>query len=259
MSKNNRDSFDREGFAIQGDALFGNDLKNVQNELIRLSHKIDNGVTSHDLQDCWSYFKKNDRSKGGSLYNGFKFLPAVQKLASSDAVITTLKTVCGLDFPALIDINCRIDSSGEEKFLFDWHQDYWFSVSSPNAVVVWIPVVALTPDLGGLEVISNTHTSGKIFNTKKGEVYNSYADAVALDDNIPSQHAVTINELSEGDCLLFKFNVLHKSIKVTSMTQSRFTVQLRYADYGDGEFLRNKFKPGVVTPAQVDYLKKGTV
>jgi hypothetical protein len=62
--------------------------------------------------------------------------------------------------PALVDINCRIDSKDEQKYLFDWHQDYWFSVCSTNSIVVWIPIVNLTPEIGGLEIIENYQTKG---------------------------------------------------------------------------------------------------
>jgi ectoine hydroxylase-related dioxygenase (phytanoyl-CoA dioxygenase family) len=158
--------------------------------------------------------------------------------------------------PSLIDINCRIDSSGEEKFLFDWHQDYWFSIASTQASVVWIPLVDVTPETGGLDVISNRATGGKIYKTAAGGQYNSYADAVVLDEPIPEQDAVVLDDVHAGDVVLFKFNLLHRSRAVTAAAHSRFTVQLRFCDFFDQEFLGHKFRPGTVKPDQIDYLKK---
>jgi hypothetical protein len=248
--------FDRDGFAVQRHAIDLGRVRNVQRDLITLGNQIGN-TSFQDLDTLWNHFKANNRDLGGLLYNGFKYLPSVQKIACESSMLDRLGKICGLGFPALIDINCRIDSEGEERFLFDWHQDYWFSVSSPDSVVVWIPVLALTHDLGGVSLISNVHTGNAIYKTRKGTSYHTYADAVVLDSEIPSAHALEFNELSEGDCLMFKFSTLHKSNKIQSKTRSRFTIQLRYADFCNREFKEHKFKPGIVSKDQIDYLDKG--
>lgn len=198
-----------------------------------------------------------DRECAGSIYNAFKHLRTIKKLATSDSLENFLRAACGITMPALIDINCRIDSAGEDKYLFDWHQDYWFSVCSPKAVVVWIPITGLDPGKGGLQIIGNSASKGKIFNTKKNTgPYNSYADAVLLDEEVDQHPSIKINEMEIGDILCFHFNVLHRSLPVISATESRFTVQLRFADFNDINFIENKFKPGTVNSTKVDYLQK---
>ncbi len=158
-----------------------------------------------------------------------------------------------MKIPALVDVNCRIDSKGDETFLFDWHQDYWFSVCSPSSVVAWVPMMDVDDAVGGLEVISNQWTDGKIYATSRGTTYKSYADAVKLAEAIPVDKATRAN-MQAGDMLFFKFNVLHKSAPIASDTRSRFTVQFRFADFADPEFRRNAFKPGVVNSQRVDFL-----
>jgi ectoine hydroxylase-related dioxygenase (phytanoyl-CoA dioxygenase family) len=249
--------FQIQGYDIQHSACAVDILKNIQNELLELGRIIETKKRFNDINSLWNWLKVNDRTKGGDLYNAFKFLPSVAKLASSDFISSSLRDVCGINFPALIDINCRIDSKGEEKFLFDWHQDYWFSICSTQSVVVWIPVTALTPELGGLDLISNEHTGGRIFNTKKGELYKTYADAVLLDEDIPADKLTTINKLNLGDFLLFRFNTLHKSNVISSSVSSRFTIQLRFSDLNDSEFIQNRYKPGMVTPTKIDYIERG--
>lgn len=205
------------------------------------------------LDDLWNWHKQNNRALAGSIYNGFKFLPAIRQLAGSECMMNLIKGPCGFKRPALLDINCRIDSLGEERFLFDWHQDYWFSVSSTNAIVVWIPITELEPTMGGLELISNIETGGKIFKTRAGGEYITYADAVKLDEPIPECEKTMINQLSVGDAVVFKFNALHRSIPVKSPLRSRFTVQLRFVDFEDPQFLENKFRPGAVNSKYVEY------
>jgi hypothetical protein len=205
---------------------------------------------------CGIIIKKNNRGKASVIYNAFKHLQSVKKLAVSDQIDDILKSL-GFHKPALIDINCRIDSCGEEKYLFDWHQDYWFSVCSPDAVVIWIPVLGLSPDLGGLKIIDNKQTNGRILSSKgrTGE-YNSYADAVILDEDISKFNPLAIESMSIGDVLCFKFNILHKSLPCISMNQSRFTVQLRFADFADVNFIAHKYKPGIVNSETIDYFIK---
>lgn len=247
--------FEETGFSIFKNQVPADLIKSVQNELTYTANRIEN-KNFCDANEFWNWSKTNDREKGGVLYNGFKHLHSVHSLASSSHITDALAAI-GIKSPALIDINCRIDSIGEEKYLFGWHQDYWFSIASKNAVVVWIPIYEITHDLGGLDLISNEHTSGRIYKTTAGNKYNSYADAVLLNEEIPLDHAITVDNMSPTDILIFKFNLLHKSNQVTSKTRSRFTIQLRFADFDDSEFLGNDYKPGVVINKNVDYLKKG--
>ena len=50
-------------------------------------------------------------------------------------------------------------------------------ISSKNAVVVWIPITGLKPSMGGLEIIPFQKDDLKIYKTKAGDKYESYADA----------------------------------------------------------------------------------
>lgn len=251
------ESFIRTGYYAFRNAINTNQIDGIYSDLLQLAHSITpNQPAPQDIDEFWNWCKKNDRAKGGLLYNGFKHIPSIYKLAGSKEIKNTLAKI-GINHPALIDINCRIDSQGEEQYLFGWHQDYWFSMGSKNAVVVWVPITAITPYLGGLDLIDNTHTSGKIFKTREGKQYNTYADAVLLDEAIPTEKSITLNNLIPGDTLVFKFNVLHKSNQISSPDRSRFTIQLRFSDFNDPEFIKNQFKPGVVNAGYSDYLSKG--
>ena len=62
--------------------------------------------------------------------------------------------------------------------------------------------------------------------------------------------------MAAGDALIFKFSLLHKSIPITSQNHSRFTIQLRFSDFEDVEFINNKFKPCVVNESSTEYLQR---
>lgn len=247
--------FSKHGFMLRTNAFEGEVINQICTELLSLGNIIGRPNVFTSLNAAWNHFRSTNRSLGGRLYNGFKYLPSIKQLATSSSM-TQLLQQCGVAYPALIDINCRIDSSGEEKFLFDWHQDYWFSICSTNAVVVWIPLVGLDPDIGGLDIISNEHTGRRILKTRPGDKYDSYADAVLLDEALPSVESSRVDQMNAGDALCFGFNVLHRSLPVSSSSRSRFTVQLRFADFNDEQFISNNYRPGAVSSSATDYLRK---
>lgn len=242
-------------FQIIENTISKENISALTNELLDIGNNLDANNNFTDINELWNYYCKNNRSKGGAIYNGFKYLPSIHSIAYSDEMIINLKEICMVQSPALIDINCRIDSYEGEKFLFDWHQDYWFSVASKNAVVVWIPITGLDSTLGGLEIIPFNKDEIKIYNTKKGDKYNSYADAIKLNDSIPKEKALSITDIKTGSALFFSFSSLHKSLPVLNKSKSRFTIQLRFADFEDDEFIQNNYKPGQVKKDSIDYLK----
>jgi hypothetical protein len=205
------------------------------------------------IDSAWNWLCHTDRATAGLLYNAFKRLAAVHQLACAPELLQVLRHEAGIECPMLVDINCRIDAFAGDKYLFGWHQDYWFSICSPNAVVMWMPLTDVTADNGGLDVISNRWTAGRIFRSKPGSKYDSYADAVQLDEAIPDENAIRIMPRA-SDALLFRFSVLHRSAPVLAPDRSRFTVQLRFADATDTDFRNNLYKPGVVTHSNVEYL-----
>jgi len=248
--------FDTKGYALTRGAFPNSEILAIYDELLRLGNTLDTTRSFSDLDSLWNHHKQNDRDRASAIYNGFKYLASIQRLASSRAMHQHLRNFCDVQFPALVDVNCRIDSRGEEKYLFGWHQDYWFSVCSPRAIVVWLPVTSLTPATGGLQLISNAHIGSRIFRTKPGSQYQSYADAVLLNEDLPHSPIVTVDEMNQGDALFFRFDVLHRSIPIQSEYRSRFTVQLRFADYADTDFINAKYRPGTVNSQVVDYMNK---
>ena len=245
-----------DGYLIAKSVITESRLREITDDLLGIALAL-TGIKFTSVDECWNHFKLHDRELGGCLYNGFKRLPSVYSLAVSSEIIDLLKSVGQMKHPALVDLNCRIDSRGDSRYLFDWHQDYWFSMSSTQAFVLWIPLHDITNETGCIEVIPVSQTRGQIMRTKKGGVYYSYADAVKLDDSLVGfEGEMLADRVSRGDEVLFGFNVLHRSVEGLSDALNRFTVQVRYADFFDSEFIHNKYRPGLVGPEKTDYLEK---
>ena len=240
-----------DGFRLLKGVLPPLALQAAQTALLEVATRL--GAPSTTLDQAWTHFRLRDRRRGGLLYNAAKLLPQVHALALAPELLMALQAQ-GLEQPALVDVNFRIDSIGEDRFLFDWHQDYWFSMCSPRALVAWIPLAAVTEATGGVELMSLADTGGRILKTAPGGAYASYADAIRLDEPVPAvrTHRFTLNP---GDVLLFRFDVLHRSLPVASPTAARWTLQARFADLADPDFLAAGYRPAQVRPGHIPYLQ----
>lgn len=240
-------------------AVFPPDLyASFRSEVLAVVRQIDPAVhdgCGGDIDRAWQALTAKDRKLGGHVYDALKHSMTVRRFATSEALRGVLRDSLGSENLAVVDINFRIDAPSEDHFLFSWHQDYWFSICSPDAVVVWIPMMPLDELTGGVEYLPLGRTQGKIFQVRANPEYRSYSDSVLLDEEVDTEGAVRPG-LSEGDALLFKFNVLHRSMPNRSMTRCRWTAQIRVASYDDPAFGREGFRPGVVTRDRIMYLER---
>ena len=209
----------------------------IHDAIKHLGHKL-GAKDVQTIDDAWFNL---DRIRAAQLYNAMKRHPLLYTLAADLAPTDH----------AVVDINFRIDAPGEDKFLFDWHQDVWYSMCSTNAVVAWIPLVTTDDELGGVELVPGPN---RIYRARRGKLpYSSYANAVVLDEEVDVSKAVRPH-VNAGEVLFFRFNVLHRSVPNVADHRCRWTVQVRYCSYDDPQFRDHNFKPGIVTENYVSYL-----
>ena len=209
-----------------------------------------------DLDRAWfELISEQGRLSGGLLYNAAKHLPALRKIAVSDSVFKFCSELIGSDKIALVDINFRIDPPAENQYLFSWHQDFWFSMCSPKALVAWIPITNVDNETGGVDLISLVDSQSRIFRVRKADDYRSYSDSLVLDEAI-DYHATASPDMAAGDLLCFRFDVLHRSRPNVASGRCRWTLQLRWAAYDDPAFIDERFQPGIVTKNMISYLER---
>lgn len=239
------------GYAVLKHVVPTASIDRAVSEILEVGSLL-SGRTFDDLDVMYADFKANSPEHTGLLYDACKRMMSINSLAFSPELIAQLRLL-GCRSPASIDVNFRIDSRKREKYLFGWHQDYWFSMGSRNGLVAWVPLTDVSEETGGLEVISSEASGRKLYDVRPGTVFNSYADAIELDEPIPDQAAVPIR-VAAGDALVFRFDVLHRSLPVLSDTRNRWTLQARFADFSDAEFRQRGFRPASVSKGSVPYL-----
>lgn len=250
MSMSPADQLAKDGFYLAKSVIPEEHLDKIENEVKGLSKSF--GVEGDNYPSIWNNATNVSRETAGLIYNGAKRLPSVVQLPNK-GVIQFAESYLNVKLPALVDVNFRIDAPQEDKYAFDWHQDYWFSVCSPLALVAWTPLVATDSEIGGVEVYPQSDESHKIYKVKRNQVYNSYSSSVLLDESLPSSPTLTPS-VEPGDCLFFRFHMLHRSIPNISKNRQRWTIQSRIADFADPEFKYHEFKPGIVTKDFISYL-----
>lgn len=191
---------------------------------------------------------KIDRKILSYLYDGMKGLPMLFQISSSKEILYLSNLLQNGKNPFLIDVNFRIDLPNEEKFAFDWHQDFWYTHTDPNSLVFWIPFTNINEKNGRLKVISLSKTKGKIAEVEAEKNFLTYNGAY----NLKNDFELDFNDFSDfdmnaGDVLIFKHSVFHKSGVNSSDYYPRFTLQIRYSDYDLPVFKFQNWRYGTIS------------
>lgn len=230
---------------------FRSDVVSVAETLLPRSTVGANG----DIDQIWKVVAGSDRRLASMLYDAMKYSVALRRFATYQPLLELVGEATGSSALALVDVNFRIDAPGEGHFLFSWHQDFWFSICSPKALVVWIPMTQLTLEAGGIECLPLSVTGGRILNARRADHYKSYSDSIVLDEPVPEGEPI-LPDPCIGDAVLFSFDVLHRSRPNLSVDRCRWTAQLRFVNFQDLAFRGEGYRPGVVTQDRITYLER---
>jgi hypothetical protein len=252
-------AFARDGCAVLRSAFEPSAFDRFHAEAMAVVRSIDRHVAltcGGDLDIAWAELARTDRRKASLLYDAVKYGLSLHQLAVSPRLIEGLTRAAAAEQLALVASTFRIDAPNEDHYSFSWHQDYWFSICSTRALVVWIPMRPIDLAEGGVELVSLQETGGKIFRVRRSPAYRSFSDSIILDEPFVPAAPVRYH-ISPGDALIFRFDVMHRSVPNRSSTgRCRWTCQLRFAAFDDPQFLAEGFRPGVVTKELITYLER---
>jgi phytanoyl-CoA hydroxylase len=157
-------------------------------------------------------------------YDQLRYLPIVQRLAVSDALLK-LCHEAGLKYPVLgAKIVVRADMPNDDEWNFPPHQDYPFNRGSLNSVTVWVPFQDCGIEDGTLQVINQSHTFGEL--PEKDCLLIQPPD----DDQYRSLGVML------GEALVFSQFLVHRS-GYNRSDKVRFSMQVRFNDLADREYL----------------------
>lgn len=249
--KINRENFLRDGYLVLKDPFFRDLTSGIQHALKEMLLVCANKSAEHralvqnapnDFQSLLNHVceqeKKLDSKLTPILYELFPKHPHLMGLLNLPQILNICRTL-GLAFPvpATIPVT-RIDRPKNDFYNTPWHQDSWYTIFSPNAVTMWLPILPLDTNMGLMQVIPGSHEQGIRPFRKFDEGYEPY---VARDLGKLEQQAIEVM-VDEDELLVFNQSLLHRSGRNLS-SKCRMSLQLRFNDLDSMTKLCSTFTP----------------
>lgn len=160
----------------------------------------------------------------GALYRVFAAAPEIVASVADPMILGWVRGL-GVAIPVAGTIpTVRLDRPRDEWHRTAAHQDWWFSLLSPNGVTVWLTIAPLTVEMGYLEVVAGSHRAGEISFRHNPNSGNPYRPAEDWPDSAFTPIPVGLDEI-----LFFSQYLIHRS-GFNRSSHTRVTLQLRYND-----------------------------
>lgn len=246
--------FQEKGWAVLKGFLSAEELSSFYSDFNRLLllkagktqgelKPLENRVDLELLVDLF----KTDRAGLGAVYRSLRHLQSLQKMqlgAKFEEVYRKLFQDIGM-INVCPYTGTRIDFLGEEKFLFDWHQDYHYIQLSQDSIVFWIPFTDLDKD-GAVELLDGSHLDG-LRRAKMLDPMNENkngAKTLSINHDIDfSKYASSIPSLDVGDMLVFSGLTVHRSVPQKT-EPVRVTTQFRMGNFDNEDAIERGWPVG---------------
>ena len=129
----------------------------------------------------------------------------------------------------------RMDTPNDTRNKTAWHQEMQF-VRNPG-LVLWIPLVEITDDIGQLHILEKSHLDGEIIleSYETSDYTTSRVSKCEIPEKILEKYEEKAIKINKGDALFFDNMLLHSSGDNTSK-RIRFTCQTRFGNSLSNEF-----------------------
>jgi ectoine hydroxylase-related dioxygenase (phytanoyl-CoA dioxygenase family) len=165
------------------------------------------------------------RSEIAHALDRFRTLPAITALA---------KEILGPDIVATPQFAVRAHCPERLDFCFPWHQDVFFlKLEKPQTARIvnfWVPLVPITEDTGGVELICASHRVGMLPHGPDQRGGDGPRFTGVLASALPAGEVVA-PVLDVGDALIMLDKTVHRS-RINHSARVRWSVDIRYAEAG---------------------------
>jgi len=136
----------------------------------------------------------------------------------------------------------RMDTPNDVRNKTAWHQEMQFT-RNPG-LVLWIPLVEITNDIGPLHVLEKSHLDGEIIieRNENRDYTTSRVSKCEIPEKVLEKYDEKVIEVNKGDALFFDTKLIHSSGDNTSK-RIRLTCQLRFLNSVSNEFAA--FRPDI--------------
>lgn len=143
----------------------------------------------------------------------------------------------------------RLDFPQEDQYLLPDHQDAYYNEGTPDFVTIWIPLISVDPDMGGLGVRPASHHEGLLeYNHTKERPYFFIKDG-DWQEKYPNEFLY----LNFGEALVFHQNLIHKS-GLNRGNSPRATIQIRFNNLDHKKYKEDGWPPSYTVVSKKDNL-----
>lgn len=238
-----KQGFEENGYITLKNAFDPDKINNILSEtqsifMIQAQHKkIDTSDLNSSMQNLFVNHRKVFKNCGKQAQH----LVDSWSLSCNENLINILINVCGLKFPNICTrpvtmFNSISLASNEGYHTLSSHQDSVSMRGSSNAVVVWLPLVEITKELGPLQIVPSSHLKGNLV-----EEIDEFGFGVIPDTMFKDTDFISIDNMMPGDAVIFNSHLVHRSGKLFTEKGIRWTLQFRYNDLLDERFVEEGF------------------
>ncbi|TDB68935.1 phytanoyl-CoA dioxygenase family protein [Arundinibacter roseus] len=178
---------------------------------------------------------------------------SLHRFALDEKIISLLKEV-GIEKPVIgarpaMQFNSRfLSKDGSKHWKLDAHQDWRTGQGSLDSTVIWFPMVDAAAEIGALQVIPGSHTTGLLESSTSG--YQGGITAALREDEFVQ------TEFQVGDVLIFSAFLVHQS--GNNITRNiRWSVQLRYNNLAEPTFIERGYPMAYIYKPESELITPG--
>ena len=197
-----------------------------------------------------------NRAYGAEVYDVVKQIPAFLRLVSCERNEQVFKELRAAETAGIgwASYGIRIDNPNEEKFRSHWHQEFLYQPQSLDGVVLWTPLVPVTPEIGPVQVCLKSHRDGLCVYEREGahaHKQGAYKLGIRDEEIIVARYTQAAPLAHPGDLILMDFLTIHQSGYNVS-NRSRWSVQTRYFNFREPTGMRIGWKASVTTGTDIE-------
>ncbi len=186
------------------------------------------------FDDGFVAMSKVDRKHGAVIFDACRRLLPLHQLSVHPRLVALAKALMKTDVVIASDVKAiRVDHPREDKYLFDWHQDYPYVMDSEDAIVVWLPLHDVDQTNGCLKVAPGSRSVGLLplhASDLRNRANNKQAFMRIADRSVVDRFPQIQVPVRAGDALVFNTLTLHAS-QANQSTRARWTAQIRFGNF----------------------------
>ena len=238
--------FEDDGFYVAKNIVTENEIADILKNVSKLYFK--NNPSSKFLKEkkLWdnalfhqeiTKFRDENRDEFSEVYDSSQSsIPVIQLVASEKiSEIAAILLRCQLVELSQMGNMVRMDTPNDTRNKTAWHQEMQF-MRNPG-LVLWIPLVEITDDIGPLHILEKSHLDGEIVveRNERRDYTTSRVSKSEIPENILGKYKDTAINVNKGDALFFDTKIIHSSGDNTSK-RIRFSCQIRFSNSMSNEF-----------------------